>query len=396
VHASTPAPLRVALIADLLEEGWPSMDLVADMLMAHVAEDGIDRVLYRPSFDPIAPALVRRVAADGPMAQRILHRFFSYPRWLRHQQPADVYHIVDHSYAHLAHAIPPQRCVVTCHDTDAFSTLSGSGHRTSTLPAWFVRRAAAGLRRAAAVVCVSEATRADLVSKSLVAPERTLVVPNGVHPSCGPHAEYEADAAAARATVPAGGADLLHVGSTVPRKRIDTLLEILAQVASRKPDARLWRVGGPFTPEQSHRARELGLEDRIVVLPFVSRPVLAALYRRAAIVLLPSEREGFGLPLIEAMACGSAVVCSDLPVLREVAGEAAEYCPVGDAAAWTARILSLLDERDQRPGRWTARGASGVARAAAFSWTRHAAVMAGVYRSVAASRPVLVEASHAG
>ena len=65
----------------------------------------------------------------------------------------------------------------------------------------------------------------------------------------------------------------------------------------------------------------LGLGHNIRVLPFVDRPVLAALYRRASLVLLPSEREGFGLPLVEAMACGISVVASDLPVLREVGGD---------------------------------------------------------------------------
>src|SRR5204863_273063 len=84
---------------------------------------------------------------------------------------------------------------------------------------------------------------------------------------------------------------------------------------------------------QQRLSRTLGLADHLVCLDDVDEPTLAALYRRAAIVLQPSEREGFGLPLIEAMACGTPVVASDLAALREVGGDAVRYCPVGEAAS---------------------------------------------------------------
>jgi glycosyltransferase involved in cell wall biosynthesis len=296
-----------------------------------------------------------------------------------------VYHIVDHSYAHLASELPPGRVVVTCHDTDAFRTLLQPGERESVLPRWLVKRVLRGMQLAAAVVCDSEATRAELVAHALVPLERTTVLPVGVHPDCTPSPDRDADTAAAALTGATGGSDLLHVGSTIPRKRIDVLLETLAHVATIRPDVRLWRVGGPFTAEQANRARELGVDRRIVVLPFVSRSVLAALYRRAALVLLPSEREGFGLPVVEAMGCGTPILCSDLPVLREVGGNAAEYCPVGQPAAWAARISELLGERDSRPDRWSARRTAGLARSASFCWKRYAATMQGVYERVAAA-----------
>ena len=129
--------------------------------------------------------------------------------------------------------------------------------------------------------------------------------------------------------------------------------------------------------------RELGIEERIVVLPFVTRKVVAALYRRAALVLLPSEREGFGLPVVEAMACGTPVLCTDLPVLREVGGDAAEYCPLGEPSAWAARITALLRERESRPDAWEARRAAGLARSAAFTWTRYAETMQDIYERIA-------------
>jgi glycosyltransferase involved in cell wall biosynthesis len=380
--------LRVAVVADLLEERWPSMDLMADMLMLHVGQSAaVTPRLLRPAF---TRSVDDENGAAPPTIQRIAHRFWSYPRWLRRQAPADVYHIVDHSYAHLAHELPAGRVVVTCHDTDAFHAVMpqrGSGEtaaaQASGLPRWLVSRIATGLARAAVVVCDSDATRSELVEGGLASAVRTVVVPIGVHPECTAEMNPEADAAAARLTGEPGGSDLLHVGSTIPRKRIDVLLETLAIVARSRPDVRLWRVGGPFTREQARRARELGIAERIVVLPFVSRAVLAALYRRAALVLLPSEREGFGLPVIESMACGTPIVCSDLAVLREVGAGAAEYCAVASPEAWAVRIADLLAERERHPERWRARQSAACARAAAFSWQRCAAAMEEIYARVA-------------
>ena len=381
--------LQVAIVADLLEERWPSMDLVADMLMEHAADQDreIQPVLVRPTFAPKLPMWARTSPHQVPTIERIAHRFWSYPRWIDQQldrgKLADVFHIVDHSYAHLTERLPEGRVVVTCHDIDAFRSLLAPDERESSLPRFLVQRVLDGFRRAAAVVCDSEATRAELLEHALVPVGRTSVVPIGVHPACTPRADAVGDAIAAKLTGPTGPADILHVGSTIPRKQIDVLLEIFALVARANPDARLWRVGGDFTAQQADRVRELGLEGRISVLPFMTRSVLAAVYRRAALVLLPSSREGFGLPAIEAMACGTPIVCSDLPVLREVGGTAAEYCPSADPPSWATRIGGLLAERVEHPASWSARRAAGIARASQFTWERYATEMRRIYRDVA-------------
>jgi glycosyltransferase involved in cell wall biosynthesis len=143
-------------------------------------------------------------------------------------------------------------------------------------------------------------------------------------------------------------------------------------------------VGGPFTLDQRRLAYQLGIEDYMAVLDFLDDRALAAMYRRAALVLLPSDREGFGLPIVEAMACGTPVVASDLPVLREVGGSAGEYCAPGAVAPWSARVEELLGERRQSPVRWQARVDAGLERAGRFSWSQFAARLAAVYHEVAA------------
>jgi glycosyltransferase involved in cell wall biosynthesis len=128
--------------------------------------------------------------------------------------------------------------------------------------------------------------------------------------------------------------------------------------------------------------RQLGLTNAVTVLPFVDRRVLAALYRRAAMLLQPSEREGFGLPVAEAMASGTPVVASRIPALVEVGGRAATYCPVGDVGAWVSAISELLDERLSASSDWRARCAASLAQSRRFSWREHARRMTDLYRDL--------------
>lgn len=384
--------LRVAVVADMLAEGWPSMDLMAEMLMAELqtpGAPGVEPTLIRPRFPLRVSSLVPGKNGGTPLTlDRVVHRYWDYPRWLRRRDAKwDVYHIVDHSYGHLAAVLPPGRVVVTCHDIDAFRPILDETSRESNLPRIFVRRLVRGLQAAAHVVCVSEATRTDLVRHDLVPVERLSVVPNGVHPSCTPIHDARADERLTALIGAPRGPELLHVGSTIPRKRIDTLLSLFAHVACRRPDVTLLRVGGTFTRAQDALVTSLGLAGRVRVLPFLDRSSLAALYRRSALVLLPSEREGFGLPLIEALACGTPVLASDIPVFREVGAGAADYVSGGDVEAWAARVSSLLDERDAADGRWEARRAAGLTHAARYSWARCTDAMRVVYERVARAGP---------
>jgi glycosyltransferase involved in cell wall biosynthesis len=107
----------------------------------------------------------------------------------------------------------------------------------------------------------------------------------------------------------------------------------------------------------------------------LERATIAALYRRAAATLVTSEAEGFGLPLIEALACGSIVVASDLAVLREVGGAACIYCPVADVDAWSATVGRMLNDPRRAPER-----AIRLERAGCYSWGNHTRIVFDTYR----------------
>jgi glycosyltransferase involved in cell wall biosynthesis len=335
---------RVGVVCDFAEERWPSMDLVADLALAGIAADGrYDGVRLQPRMPRLAVSLApaSRVALN---TDRLLGRHLAYPLWLlRARRGCDVFHVVDHSYAHLVRHLPAGRAVVTCHDLDAFrSLLPATGEIRSAAFRAMMRRVLRGMRAAAAVVCDSAVVRDEILRYGLVDPARLSVVPLPAHPDFSP--ERDADAGVKAASLlglqKEGTVEVLHVGSTAPRKRIDVLLRAFRQLRDAVPGATLVRVGGELTPELAALADALGVSVRS--LPPLDRRTLAAVYRRAAVVLVPSEREGFGLPVAEALACGAPVVASDLPVLREVGRDAAAYADVGDADALAGAAASVL------------------------------------------------------
>ena len=376
-------PIRVGVVCDMREEGWHSMDLVADMLLDALPSVGFGHI----DATRLRPPMIRRwtrlpVVGGGSRARlgdRLTGRLWDYPRWLRPQRAGfDVFHIVDHSYAHLIRALPAERTIVTCNDTDAFEAARNG--RTSRLDPsrLLAEHVLDGISRASHVACISEATRQDLIATGRVDPSRTSVVYLGAHPACTPLPNPTADAEIERRLGPRGF-DILHVSSTIPRKRIDVLLEMFGRFHGTRPYARLLRVGGPLTREQLRLAERLNVIDSIVQLPFLDRAQLAALYRRASVVVLPSDREGFGLPVVEAMACGTPVIASDIAALREVGGNAARYCPPGDVDCWVEALAQSERESVDEAARARRREAS-VGAAARFDWKRYAAQMAELYQ----------------
>ncbi|HTA71437.1 MAG TPA: glycosyltransferase family 1 protein [Bryobacteraceae bacterium] len=387
-------PARIALICDLLEENWPSMDLIADMLFQHLQRDHeADLEVTR-----VCPPMRRRFGRFPKVGvasashnvfhniDRLANRFFDYPRHLRElRSNVDLFHILDHSYSQLVHCLPTERTVVTCHDLDTFRCLLDPAREKR--PAWFramTARILKGFTQAAHVITGSAIVRDEIVSYGLLPTQRITVIPNGVHPSCSPNRDSVADDELARLLPPDPGSPfwLLNVGSTIQRKRLDILLRVLAAVRQDLPGVRLMRVGGPLTPEHLRLAEELNIQDAIVELGSITREMLGAAYRRADLLVHTAEAEGFGLPLIESMACGCRVVASDIAVLREISGPGAIYCSLDDIQGWRATVVRMLRDRFERCGAFEHDRKQALAHAARFSWTETARRTADIYQQV--------------
>jgi glycosyltransferase involved in cell wall biosynthesis len=377
--AVAASPLRLAVLPDYREEAWHSMDLCAEMLLAH-AGSVQDKSVQPLRLDPPFHRILGRLPGSrwrGKLfnADRLLNRLWTYPHYLRQLgEHFDFFHIVDHSYAQLVHELPADRTGIYCHDLDTFRCLFEPAREPR--PRWFramVRRTLRGLQRAAVVFHTTLEVRRQIEALGLVDPARLIHAPNGVSPEFT--AERKGDVALP--ALPAGPF-LLHVGSCIPRKRIDVLLDAFAAARRRRPELRLLQVGGEWSALQRVQIERLNLAGSLYQLRGIARPALAELYRRAALVVQPSEAEGFGLPVVEALACGAAVVASDIPVLREVGGTAAVYCPVGDVPAWAEIIDRVLGDSSFLPSI-----AARLAQVRRFTWQAQAATIVHGYLQLA-------------
>ncbi|PTL81893.1 glycosyltransferase family 1 protein [Vitiosangium sp. GDMCC 1.1324] len=364
---------------DPLGEGWPSMDLAGEALHEQFSGPLAESVWVtsvRPKLLPVARKLpVLRERRDALNMDRVLTRFLAYPaRAALRTRGQDAYHVVDHTYAQLVHALPPERTGVYCHDLDAFRSLVEP--EKEPRPAWF--RAMAwttlkGLQRAAVVFHGTRAVREELLRHKLVRPERLVYAPPGVSAEYGP--EPVPGDTSDEVLRPLGGRPyVLHVGSGIPRKRVDVLFEVFAALRRQHPDLRLVQQGAALSEAQRAHVERLGIGDALLQPPKLDRATLAGLYRKARAVLVTSEAEGFGLPVIEALACGTRVVASDLPVLREVGGDTVTYAPVGDIGAWTESVQRLLESTEPDTAR-----SQRVTRGRGYSWTNHARIILDTY-----------------
>ena len=284
----------------------------------------------------------------------------------------------DLAHHHLARYGPVTRrpFLVTAHDLIRRADLLGTASHIAPLgarDAAGVRLDYVGFRRALRLVSPSEATKRDLVRELGIPPERVAVVAEAID-----HAVFRPTA---RRLHP--GPYLLAVGSDHPRKDLPTLLRAFARIAGHHPDLTLVKVGAPGDGEAPFGRRtraviaELGLERRVLVTGAVSRDDLVAWYSGALALSMVSRAEGFGLPPLEAMACGAPVVVSSAGALPEVAGPAALVVPPGDPEA----LAGALDRLVRDAGLRASLSARGLEHAAGFTAERMGRATAAVHAS---------------
>ena len=297
-------------------------------------------------------------------------------RWELARRPPDLFFVP-------AYRLPPGRLppsVVTVHGVE--HRMSGSAYSQAAGRAVddFVRDT---LSRARRVITPSETTRSDLCQLYGADPARVTVIPHGVSDALLSADPGATSSELERLRVPRPY--LLVVGAHHPRKNVQQAVRALAAAfpgADGAPTLVVANATGPAASELARLAEELGVSQRVLLLPHLRPRALAALYRGSEATLVPSLYEGFGLPALEAMALGSPVLAGDSGAVSEVAAGAAILIPSRDLQRWAEGIRELVTSPDLR------RHLAGLGRqrASRYTWAR----------SVAAHRALLLAELSAG
>jgi len=230
-------------------------------------------------------------------------------------------------------------------------------------------------QRVGAIITVSQASKRDIVADYGLDPDKITVIYEAASPEFRPAAKGHVDQVLSRYGLP--GHFLIHVGTIEPRKNLSRLVEALRGLRNAGLSIPLVVVGGRgwLYDDFFRRLESLQMGDAVLFPGFVPDDDLAVLYSAAAATVMPSVYEGFGLPILESMACGTPVLASSSASLPELGGEAARYFDPYDVAAMTGCIREVWVDADLR--REMAR--QGLEQAAKFSWARAAAETLTVY-----------------
>jgi glycosyltransferase involved in cell wall biosynthesis len=329
--------------------------------------DVVRRSADRYGVRTLSWSAARGLRADAAFARRL-------------RREPGVVHLTNHHLGRYAHVLDAP-FVVTLHDVMRLLDLRGADPPLicplTPRDRFFLRLDYAAVRRAAALIVPSAFTARTAVEHLGVAPEQVTVVPWGVdHEHFRPVARRLWDFPY-----------VLYVGTEQPRKNLGALLRAFAALADHHPGLRLVKVGAPsgargrFRRATERTIEELRLGDRVVRAGRIDSDDLPAAYAGAACLVLPSIHEGFGLPPLEAMACGCPVVVSSAGSLPEVVGDAGLVVePEPRALATAIRATLSGDLSAQLRMR-------GLHRAARFTWRRTAERTLGVYRQVTGAGP---------
>ena len=283
--------------------------------------------------------------------------------------------------------VPPPsrtgRLVITVHDLAFRRFPETAPHATRR---WLARIDHA-LERASRIIAVSEATRQDLIELYSVAPDRIVVVPHGVDHSVFRPVPPD-DVVRATRRLGVTGPYLLYLGGIEPRKNLPRLIEAFARLPTNgRPDLVVAGSGVAWNPEGTNLLRAaldrqtIDVRQRVLLPGYVADADRAALLSGAEALVYPSLYEGFGLPVLEAMACGTPVVASNRPALPEVAGDSALLVDPEDPHQLAQAIERVLS--DQRLRRVLHQ--RGLERAARFSWDETARRTAAVLHEAASN-----------
>ena len=264
-------------------------------------------------------------------------RLIWYPRMLRKSEDNDtINHIIVQHLSDLAHKLNPDRTII--HLLDIWNFIKYSGIRNSSL---VNKLRLKSLKNCKHIIAISEFTKQEAVEKLGIEEDRITVIKCGVNRKIFHPTEYDDDYDKTEDEL-----EILHVGTEGGRKEFMTLLYALREIKKYIKDVTLYRIG---KPEYMKEIKKMGLKSYIVYLDEISDICLNMLYNSVDLFISTSSYEGFGLPIMEALSCGTPVICSDIPVFREIYKDCVIYFPVNNHIKLAEKILRFWNDIDHIP-----------------------------------------------
>lgn len=373
--------LITRLFHTIPSEGRTSMEVYASELAAALHRVAEPDVKVLDFFPQQAQWLTRALNVPGLRdVRRYWARYAEY-QWQARGNDGDVNHIIDHGYAHLAFSLDPGRTIVTFHDYVVLK-LKERAFPISSYPRFTTmlghRLSLTAIRRVSRVIAVSHAALNDFLHHVDYDPARVRVVHEGVSSRFSRYQREWPGSSTAEAEMEPT-VRILHVGHCGPYKNIEGILRCIPMIARRLGSpVQFVKVGAPFSPEQKALIGRLGIGDSILHLGMVPASDLPRIYAESHVLLFPSFYEGFGLPVLEAMACGTPVVASNVGALPEVVGDTGLLADPTDHVSLVEAVVQVVTQ----PSLKATLQQRGLERARQFTWEKTARETLAVYREV--------------
>ncbi|MEW6716689.1 MAG: glycosyltransferase family 1 protein [Chloroflexota bacterium] len=371
--------MKVALLRALPLENWRSIKVYANGLTQGLRKIApeikiVDVKVQAWDWPRIPiPTPYRRPASLHTLGI-YLSRWVLYPLAIR-KLDIDIFHILDNSYGHLAYFTDPNRTVVTSHGgtPQSLNIWNPKG------PAmWLFQLAFRGMLRAARVITVSEYAKKELLTDSTYPANHIHVVHHGVDPAFHPYKKEKTNQLRDKLLPSSGHFLLLHVGHNAARKNVELLYQAMSLLHRAGYRGCLVCIGSLPTASQTQLIQSLHLNNFITHIPHINHQELPAYYNAADIFVFPSLYEGFGVPVIEAMACGTPVIASNVSSLPEVVGPAGLLVDPRSPQEFAEAIQRVLKDKDLA---FTLRQ-RGLERAQNFTWEKTAQKTLEVYQTI--------------
>ena len=364
---------EVILLRDFIEDQRNSMELYADMMAKYLRSVDTQSLTVN-EFVPNVPVWLKNRNKNGMR----LARYYSYPSQVKRKK-ASLFHIMDQGYGHLIHFIDPKKTIITVHDLVPFLRWKGKirGVKPATIPL-LVLLSNLSLKKAQHLIAVSENTKNDLVNHLGCDPKRITVIYSGIDPIFKAFDKEKKKSLRSKWFSEDNSRKLILITGSQFYKNHEVALKTVALLKQTFAEKVQLIKTGEITAEWINSVRSYGLEQNVTNLGNVSRESMPEIYNAVDLLFFPSVYEGFGWPPLEAMACGTPVVASNVASLPEVMGEIDNLSSPYDINFFASKIGEIISDQYYRE-KLIIQGLHNTKR---FEWKQTANNVLSVYRQI--------------